>query len=114
LDFGKNYRKEKCFYDPSYLEARCTEHLLELGILPKLPGIYKLKDNKKKEDHNIEGILISHPHGDHYDSIRFLKDDIPIYCGDITKEMLGEEFIPFFCGMQRKFITRDKLQGVIL
>lgn len=89
LDFGKNYSKEKKYYDPPYLQARSTEHLLELGILPKISGIYKLKkEYGKKEEHNIDGILISHPHGDHYDYSRFLKDDINIHCGEITKDII--------------------------
>jgi len=90
LDFGKNYSKEKKYYDPPFLQARRTEHLLELGILPKLSGIYKLKDNyEKKLEHKINGVLISHPHGDHYDYTRFLKDDIPIHCGEVSKEIIN-------------------------
>lgn len=89
LDFGKNYSKEKKYYDPPFLQARSTEHLLELGILPKIPGIYKLKENDNKNiEHEIRGVLISHPHGDHYDYTRFLKDDITIHCGEITKEII--------------------------
>jgi ribonuclease J len=89
LDFGKNYSKEKKYYDPPYLQARCTEHLLELGILPNISGLYKLnKSYVKKEEHDINGVLISHPHGDHYDYTRFLKDNIKIHCGEISKEII--------------------------
>ncbi len=89
LDFGKNYSKEKKYYDPPFLQARCTEHLLELGILPNLSGIYKLKEKSGlKFEHGINGVLISHPHGDHYDYTRFLKDDITIHCGEASKEII--------------------------
>jgi ribonuclease J len=88
FDFGKNYGKEKGYYDPPYLDARCAEHLIELGILPKIPGLYKLKEVENQK-HEINGVLISHPHGDHYDYIRYLKDDIEIHCGEITKEIIS-------------------------
>jgi len=90
FDFGKNYSKEKKYYDPPFLQARRTEHLLELGILPNIKGIYKLQDNKQNiNEHGIHGVLISHPHGDHYDYTRFLKDDIIIHCGEVTKEIIN-------------------------
>jgi ribonuclease J len=88
LDFGKNYKKEGKFYDPPFLQARCTEHLLGLKILPDIKGIYKYRETIVKPEINIDGVLISHPHGDHYDYVRFLKDDIPIHCGEGTKEII--------------------------
>jgi ribonuclease J len=88
LDFGKNYGKENKFYDPPFLQARCTEHLLGLKILPNIKGIYKYRDKIIKPELDINGVLITHPHGDHYDYVRFLKDDIPIHCGEGTKEII--------------------------
>ena len=86
LDFGMNYEAVRQFYDPPFLQARKTEHLLGLGILPDIPGIYKMEEGQ--EEHDIDGVLISHAHGDHYDYIRFLDNDIPIHCGESTKEII--------------------------
>ncbi len=89
LDFGKNYSKEGMYYDPPFLQARCTEHLLGLKILPSINGIYKYRETIMKPEFEIDGVLISHPHGDHYDYVRFLKDEIPIHCGEATKEIIA-------------------------
>lgn len=84
LDFGKNYAKEREYFDFPLLQPREEKHLLALGILPEIEGLYK-KDTKETD---IDGILISHPHADHYDYARFTKDEIPIYCGKTTKEII--------------------------
>lgn len=41
LDFGKNFEKERRFFDEPYLRPREEKHLLSLGILPKIEGLYK-------------------------------------------------------------------------
>lgn len=84
LDFGRNFAKERNFYDEPYLSPREEKHLLTLGILPEIEGIYK----KDEREHEINGIAISHAHTDHMDYLRYLKDDIPIYCSDLTKKII--------------------------
>jgi len=89
LDFGKNFAKEKLFFEEPYIKAREESHLLNLGILPAIKGLYK----NDPENYELDGVLISHPHVDHYDAIRFIKDDFPIYCGEDTKSvLLAREF----------------------
>ena len=41
LDFGKNFGREKQYFDEPWIRPQREEHLLALGILPNLPGIYK-------------------------------------------------------------------------
>lgn len=84
LDFGKNFEKERSFFDEPYLRPREEKHLLSLGILPKIEGLYK-KDEKES---GIDAILLSHPHTDHMDYIRYIKDDVPIFCGETTKTII--------------------------
>jgi len=89
LDFGKNFAKEKLFFEDPYIMARDEKHLLNLGILPPVPGLYK----NDQSSCTLDGILISHPHLDHYDGIRFCKDDFPIFCGEDTQcTILAREF----------------------
>lgn len=86
----------------------------ELGILPKLNGVYKF-DSKPPE---IDALFVSHSHLDHSAYLFFINRDIPIYCGKTTQtilQALGEtrktdlEFcvrdIPF-----RPFRTGEKLR----
>ena len=41
LDFGMNIEKERRYYEPLYLQPRNEKHLLSLGILLPLKGLYK-------------------------------------------------------------------------
>jgi len=84
LDFGKNFERERQYYDAPYLEPREERHLLALGILPPIEGLYKKGEGLR----DTAGILLSHPHIDHMDYIRYIKDEIPIYCGETTKTII--------------------------
>ncbi len=74
LDFGKNFGREKRYFDEPWITPRKEDHLLALGILPDLPGIYKKDASVERQ---LDAVLITHPHTDHYDSLRWLRDDIP-------------------------------------
>ena len=85
LDFGKNFGREKQFFDEPWITPRKEDHLLALGILPDLPGIYK-KD--ATGDPKLDAVLLTHPHTDHYDAIRWLRDDIPSYATPTTNAVI--------------------------
>lgn len=90
LDFGKNFTREKKYFDEPWITPRKEEHLLALGILPDLERIYK-KDSAG--DPGIDAVLLTHPHTDHYDSIRWLRDDIPAYSTATARAViLAREF----------------------
>jgi len=84
LDFGKNFERERKFYDEPYLCPREEKHLIYLGILPEIKGLYKEDDVEP----SIDAIILSHPHADHWDYIRYVKDTVPIFCGETTKTMI--------------------------
>ncbi len=73
------------YFEEPWIAPRTEDHLLALGILPDLPGAY-CKD--VAHDPCIDGVLISHPHTDHYDDIRWLKDGIPIYMSAAAKAVV--------------------------
>lgn len=85
LDFGMNFEKERRYYEPPYLQPRNEDHLLGLGILPALKGLYK---NSAENDRAIDAILVSHPHLDHYGYLKYVRDDIPVICGETTKTII--------------------------
>jgi ribonuclease J len=58
--------------------------LQELGILPKIEGIYKF-DKKAPE---VNAVFISHGHMDHSAYLSFINREIPVYCGETTKIIL--------------------------
>ena len=85
LDFGKNFGREKRYFDEPWLTPRKEEHLLALGILPDLAGLYK-KD--AKSERGLDAVLIPHPHTDHYDALRWLRDDIPSFATATTNAVI--------------------------
>ncbi|NIR15206.1 MAG: hypothetical protein GWN86_15225 [Desulfobacterales bacterium] len=89
LDFGKSFGKEKQYYDVPFSQPKTEDHLLELGLLPDLEGLYK-----DAVEPSVDGIFVSHPHLDHWGYTCFLDNRIPLYCGADTKDMiLCNEFI---------------------
>lgn len=89
FDFGMSFALRKQFYSPPYLSPKNEKSLQELGILPKIDGVYKF-DGKASE---IAAVFISHGHMDHSAYLSFVKREIPVYCGETTKiilEALGE------------------------
>ena len=56
--------------------------LLELGVLPKIEGLYQW-DNP-----NVDAILISHAHLDHYGLLKYVHSDIPVYLSNGTNKLI--------------------------
>jgi ribonuclease J len=84
FDFGMSFGMKKLFYSPPFLSPKSEKSLQELGILPKLTGIYKF-DDKPPE---IDAVFVSHGHLDHSAYLSFIKRDVPVYCGETTKIIL--------------------------
>ncbi|MBL7197151.1 MAG: MBL fold metallo-hydrolase [Candidatus Omnitrophica bacterium] len=91
LDFGKSFCAMEEYF-AGYLAPRSVNGIgdyLEFDILPKLEGLYKkevLEGNIiKRSKPKFDAVLISHPHIDHIGFLSFLDENIPVYCGEITK-----------------------------
>ena len=72
MDFGMSFSQEGQFFS-QFLNARTSNSLndlFELGILPKIKGLYrrdyaKHMDFGGTEDNEIDAILLTHAHVDH-------------------------------------------------
>ena len=84
LDFGMSFKAEKTFYSPPFLSPKSGNALVEMGILPKVDGLYEFDDSKA----SIDAVFISHAHLDHYGHVSMLKREIPIYCGETTRTII--------------------------
>jgi ribonuclease J len=84
FDFGMSFSMKKQYYSPPFLSPRSEISLQELGILPKIEGLYKFDPNPPQTD----AVFISHGHLDHTAYLSFVKREIPIYCGETTQTML--------------------------
>ena len=95
LDFGKSFAKRGKYYD-GFSKPRLVNgigDLLELGIIPDVPGIYRedllaLAGRTKKEERSVDGVILSHAHADHADYLSLLREDIPVWMGVMTKTIL--------------------------
>jgi len=92
MDFGMSFSQEGEFF-AQFLNARGSNFLtdmFELGILPKIKGMYR-RDYAKhvgfdgNEETEIDAILLTHAHVDHCAYIQYLREDIPIYCSEESK-----------------------------
>jgi ribonuclease J len=59
------------------------ERLLELGVLPKISGLYAWNEAQ------FDAVLISHAHLDHYGLLKYINGNIPIYISSGTKKIIG-------------------------
>lgn len=83
LDFGKSSGKEKHYYEQPFLSPRRETHLLNLDLLPKMDGLYK-----DALEPPVDGVLISHPHTDHWGYACYLDNRVPLYCGEATRDII--------------------------
>ncbi len=83
LDFGRSFGKEKLYYEEPFLTPREEKHLLNLGLLPPIKGLYK-----DSEEPPVNGIFISHPHLDHWGYTCYVDNRVPLYCGETTKNII--------------------------
>lgn len=100
LDFGVNIKKFKEAYDVREHPSSIDE-LLELNIIPnenslpinnlytKQVGANKNKFIDKNYPSNLDAILISHSHKDHFLGLSFVNRTIPIYTGFVTKKIIN-------------------------
>ena len=91
MDFGMSFGDEGKFFS-QFMNARTSNSLadyFELGILPKIPGLYRTDIAKHvgfggDESTDISGVLLTHAHVDHCKYISYLRPDIPIYCSEAS------------------------------
>ena len=92
MDFGMSFSQEGQFFS-QFLGPRTSNSLndmFEMGILPKIKGLYrrdyaKHMDFGGDEDTEIDAVLLTHAHVDHCAYIPYLREDIPIYCSEESK-----------------------------
>ncbi len=65
------------------LSSERTTILLDYGTPLKQDGKQVVIDKK------LDGVLISHPHQDHYGEIEMIDPSVPIYCGELSRELMN-------------------------
>ena len=66
--------------------------LITMDLVPDLPGIYRedlmIKAGKEVKKPVVDAVLLTHAHADHCDYISFLHEDIPIWMGQTTQNLI--------------------------
>jgi ribonuclease J len=88
LDFGTGFSEELEYFD-SWIQPRQVNgagDLFEFGMLPEMEGMYSEKalqnTEVKHKPPEIDAVVLSHYHSDHFGRIGFLHEDIPLFCGE--------------------------------
>jgi len=124
MDFGMSFSQEGQFFS-QFLNARTSNSLndlFELGILPKIKGLYrrdyaKHMDFGGTEDNEIDAILLTHAHVDHCAYIPYLRPDIPIYCSEESKLIMqnfDETGSDQYLTQKEKFQTHQGKDGKVM
>jgi len=83
LDFGMPLvENDGTEFDFGKYKSSKSIELVEKGVLPNIKGLY---DNS---DSLIDGVIISHPHQDHYGLANFINDDVQYYLGEATHKII--------------------------
>jgi len=83
LDFGMPLveKNGKEFIFGKYKTLNSNE-LVEKGVLPKINGLYEISDSL------IDGVIISHPHQDHYGLVNYISEDVHYYLGEASHKII--------------------------
>ena len=92
MDFGMSFGAEGKYFS-EFMHARVSNLLadmFELGLLPKIDGLYRQDYAKHMgfggdEETEIDAVLLTHAHVDHCAYIQYLRADIPIYCSEESR-----------------------------
>ena len=68
-------------FDASILKGKSIDDLIKLGVLPSIDGLYTGKSQ-------IDGILLSHSHIDHYGLLKYINKGIPVNMGEATSKII--------------------------
>lgn len=82
IDFGMPLVKDGKEFDFGKCKTLSADELVKIGVLPDVEGLYNGTNNL------IDGIIISHPHQDHYGLSNYIHKDVIHYLGEATHRII--------------------------
>jgi ribonuclease J len=83
LDFGMPLvEKDGTSFDFGKYKLFNADELIQQGVLPDIKGLYT------NDDRWMDGVIISHPHQDHYGLSRFINKAVKHYLGEATHRII--------------------------
>ncbi len=95
FDFGLSFSKGQEFYTGFLSSRRVTGAAddLELGILPRIKGLYSKDALKfadlKYESPKFDALFLSHAHTDHCSHLQYVDESVPVYAGECTLKIIA-------------------------
>ena len=84
IDFGMPLiERDGSEFDARDYDGLNSRELISKKVLPDIDGIYKDADKL------IDGLLISHPHQDHYGFVTYLHPDLKYYLGEASFRIIN-------------------------
>lgn len=84
LDFGKSFSRENEYFDFPLLQPFYISDLKKIQAIPDMKGLYR--DSVCEPD--VDGVLVTHPHVDHFGYISLLNGRVPIHLGEGAKAVI--------------------------
>jgi len=98
LDFGINIKDFNNNFE-KYEEPSSVKDLIKSRLLPNtehlsITNLYTNYEASKSPEYNdletnVDGVLITHPHRDHFYGLSFINRNIPVYTGVFTKKFIS-------------------------
>lgn len=96
LDFGYSLKRYKELYEWPRRKPKGIDELINVGLAPPVDGLYTrwINEGRKPDleygkDTDVYAVFISHPHLDHMALLPQLNRNIPIYIGEIGRDILN-------------------------
>jgi len=84
LDFGTSFSKEGVYFEWPELRPANINDLIKTNVLQDFNNLYRFSKGKPF----VDAILLSHAHMDHYGYLPLVKEDIPVFTGRYTRDLI--------------------------
>jgi len=84
LDFGTSFSKEGVYFEWPELRPANIDDLFKTHVIPRFYNFYRFSHGKPF----VDAILLSHAHMDHYGYISLVREDIPVWTGRYTRDLI--------------------------
>jgi len=84
LDFGTPFSEESVYFEWPELRPANIDDLFKTNVLPRFNNFFKFSHGKPF----VDGIIVSHAHADHYGYLPLVRNDIPIFTGRYTRDLI--------------------------
>jgi len=98
LDFGKSFNRENKYFDFPLLRPFFIQDLKKIQVIPEIKSLYR----DSHEESEVDCILLTHPHVDHFGYISLLNSSVLVHLGEGAKTIIDIRSEIYRVGWDRK------------